>query len=375
MSAGAMSGTIKVLEVIECGGPGGAGEQVAAICNGLPPEKFEVGLVYASRQSDAAEYRRKAHGAQKAFYVPEMVREISPAKDWAAFRKLLKIFREEKPDVVHAHSSKAGALARPAAFLAGVPRVFYSPHAYGFLQEDRSMISRALYYVLEWCVSWIGHIVAVSPGEGALARPLSWGKTVHVAPVACLVQAPPEPPAKQGGVLVFGACGRIGPQKNPDAFTHLCQRLTDARYSIRCAWVGGGDGEAKMRQDLENMNLLRKVDMTGWLAPEEAARRVAALDVFVHYSRWEGLPTVILNAMAMGLPVVASDIPGNRDAVVHGETGFLAENEIELLEYCLKLADDPALRQKMGEAGRARVRKEFSRQGLIDKLSALYAGG
>ncbi len=364
---------IKVFEVLECGGPGGTGNQVAAVCNGLPADKFEVGLVYAARQSDPAEYRRKAHGAHKAFYVPELVREISPAKDWAAFRKLLKIFREEKPDVVHAHSSKAGALARPAAWLAGVPRVFYSPHGYGFLQKDSSASAKIFYFLAEWTVSWIGHIAAVSPSEAALARPLSWGKTVHLAPDACLLEPPTEsPPQKEG--LLFGACGRITAARDPDAFAHLCQRLTDARYSIRCVWIGAGNAEPKLHQDLENMNLLRKVEITGWLDGQKTARRLAGLDVFVHYSSWDALPNAVLEAMALGLPVVASDIPACRDAVVHGETGFLAKNEIELLEYCLKLADDPALRQKMGAAGRARVQKEFSRQGLIAKLSDFYSG-
>ncbi len=366
-------GKIKVFEVLECGGPGGTGNQVAAVCNGLDPGTFEVGLVFAARQSDPESYRKLAPGALKAFYVPEMVREISPAKDWAAFKKLLAIFRQEKPDVVHAHSSKAGILARLAAKAAGVPRIFYSPHGYGFLQQDRSAASKILYFAAEWSVSWIGNIAAVSPSEAALARPLSWGKTVHLTPDACLMEPPTEPPPQKEGLL-FGACGRVTAARNPDAFAHLCQRLTDARYNLRCVWIGAGELEAKLRQDLENMNLLRKVEITGWLSREEAARRMAALDVFVHYSKWDALPNAVLEAMALGLPVVASDIPACQDAVIHGETGFLAKTEIELLEYCLKLADDAGLRKRLGDAGRARAHKDFSLQGLLATLSALYKG-
>src|SRR5262249_32973589 len=148
------------------------------ICNGLDPRRFESVLVFASRGSDPEAYRQSASGAGRAYYVPELVREISPLKDLKALRALRRILRTERPDVVHAHSSKAGVLGRVAARLEGVPRVYYSPHGYGFLQQDRSALSRGLYRLAEWSVSWIGEIAAVSPSEAALARPLAWGKPV-----------------------------------------------------------------------------------------------------------------------------------------------------------------------------------------------------
>jgi glycosyltransferase involved in cell wall biosynthesis len=120
------------------------------------------------------------------------------------------------------------------------------------------------------------------------------------------------------------------------------------------------------------MNLLSKVELTGWLPQPQALTQLRRLDVFVHFSRWDGLSNAVLEAMAQGLPVVASDIPGNRDAVVHGETGFLAKSEMELLEYCLKLVGDPALRGRMGKAGQERVRREFSRSQALSRLTALY---
>src|SRR5581483_3647614 len=108
-----------------------------------------------------------------------------------------------------------------------------------------------------------------------------------------------------------------------------------------------------------------KVEITGWLEPAKALERLRGLDVFVHYSAWDALPNAVLEAMAAGLPVVASNVPGCRDAVVDGETGFIARDEVELLERCLKLVDDPALRRRMGEAGRARVAERFSRKAAV----------
>lgn len=364
---------IKVLQVLECGGPGGTGNQVAAICNGLDPARFEVGLVFASRAADPEGYRRAARGAVKSFYLPELVREISPASDVKALGALRRLFAAEKPDVVHLHSSKAGFLGRLAAKAAKVPAVYYSPHGYGFLQQDRPAASRALYRFLEKSVSGIGEIVAVSPSEAALARELSAGRTVHT--ICDGVIGDFDGPLTPHDGTVVGGCGRLAAARNPSAFVNLCQRLTDSRNNLRCVWIGGGEQEKDVRRHLENMNLLTKVEVTGWLEPAASAARLRCLDLFVHYSRWDGLPNAVLEAMALGLPVVASDIPANRDAVISGETGFLAASEMELLEHCLKLIDDPALRRRMGEAGRARVQKEFSHAEGLRRLSELYAGG
>ncbi len=366
-------GRRRVVQVLECGGPGGTGRHVAAICNGLDPARFETALIFSSRGADPGAYRDSAPGAERAYHVPEMTREISPIRDFTAFLKLARLLRREQPDIVHAHSSKAGFLARGAAWLTGVPLVYYSPRGYGFLQQDRSALSRGLYRALEASVSWIGEIVAVSPSESELARALAWGRPVHVVCDPYLGDTDPPAPRPERAATVVGACGRLTFARNPEAFLNLAQRLTDSRNGLRCLWIGAGELESDFRRQLENMNLTSKVTVTGWLEPEEAARRLAELDVFVHYSRWEGLPGAVLDAMAAGLPVVASDTAGNRDAVLDGETGFIAKSEIELLERALQLVDDPALRARLGAAGRRRVLETFSRGRAREALDGLYS--
>ncbi len=360
---------IKVFEVVECGGPGGTGEQVAAICNGLDPARFEVSLVYAVRGGTPEAYRAKCAGAKAAYFVGEMTREVSPSLDAAALRRLRRLFAEHRPDVVHAHSSKAGILARAAAKSAGVKKVFYSPHGYGFLMQDRSKAARALYRLAEKAAARAGETIAVSPSEAAQARALS-KRPVHLVCDAYLGDFS-EPRPHDG--LVMGSCGRLTYARNPDAWVLLAQRLTDSRNGVRCAWIGGGEDEARVHEQLTNMNLLGKVSVSGWLTAEEARERLRGLDLFVHYSRWDALPNAVLEAMAAGLPVVASDAPGCRDAVVDGETGFIVRGESELLERCQQLLDDAGLRRRLGAAGRERVRREFSRERMLAELSRLYA--
>lgn len=367
------SAKTRVMQVVECGGPGGTGYQVAAICGGLDAARFETSLVYSVRPGHApADYEALARGASRFFYVPEMVREISPLSDWKALRRLYRLFREQRPDIVHAHSSKAGFLARLASWAAGVGRVYYSPRGYSFLQTDNSPFARRAYRLLERFASMFGEIVAVSESEADLARELG-AANVLVVKDAYLGGARPAAGARaKRRAAVVCASGRLAFARHPEAFARLAQRLTDARNDVRCVWIGGGELEPLLKEMALDMGLTGKLEVTGWLAHEEALRRLSEADVLVHYSRWDSIANAVLEAMALGLPVVASDIPGNRGLIRPGETGFLAADEMELLDRTLQLIDEPTLAARLGGAGRAVVAAEYSRERLIEEISELY---
>jgi len=365
---------VKVFQIIECGGPGGAGSQVAAICNRLDPKRFEVGLVYATRPGcEPKDYRAQASGAEKAFHIPEMTREISPGRDLAAFRRLRDLFIREKPDVVHAHSSKAGGLARPAARLAGVPRIFYSPHGYSFQMQDRGRASRWGFRLAERVLSKIGTVVAGSSSEAEAARSLGVKEVATVCD-AFLGELPASNGTRSAKGIRVGACGRLTFARHPEAFVKLAQRATDSRNGVGFVWIGDGELRGTVDEMITDMNLRNRLEVTGWLDAGGVRQRLAGLDLFVHFSRWEGLPNAVLEAMANGLPVIASDIPGNRDLVVSGKNGYLVASEVELLERTLELIDQPELRRRMGLEGRRRVEAEFLPQRMLSALERLYLG-
>lgn len=347
---------LKVFQVVECGGPGGTGAQVAAICRSLDRERFATTLVYNVRPGNRPEDYEALVGVP-AVRVPEMTREIHPALDLAALRALVLLFRERRPDVVHAHSSKAGVLARLAARAAKVPKVFYSPRGYNFLMEDRSWGTRYLYLWLERFCSRVGTVVAVSESEADLARRRVWTRRVRAVPDAYLGK-PPAPPVAHDG-LVVAAAGRLTYARRPEAFARLASALGSR---ARFVWIGDGE----LRSGLKGF------EITGWLSSDEVAERLRRCDVFVHFSRWEGLPNAVLEAMAHGLAVVASDIPGNRDLVKDGLSGLLARDEAGLASSVQRLLDDAVLRRTLGEGGRRLVAAEHSLPGLCARLSELY---
>ena len=258
-----------------------------------------------------------------------------------------------------------------AAWLCRVPTIYYSPHGYSFLQTDRSTLVRLYYWLLELFISSIGEIVAVSPGEAHYARQLCWGKPVRT--ICDPYLGPAQPPAlipHEG--LVVGACGRLTEARNPEAFIRLAAELRRHGPDARCVWIGSGEMETDARRLVQELGLADSFEFTGWLKPREVLERMRGLDVFVHYSRWEGLPNAALEAMAMGLPVVASDVPGNRDAVKEGVTGFLARDEAGLQDAVSRLLMDPPLRRRLGQAGRERIDREFTPAKAIAILQDLY---
>lgn len=367
---------VRVMQVLECGGPGGTGYQVAALCNGLDRTRFATTLAYAVRPgSTPADYERLASGAERFIHVPEMVREISPVSDLRALWRLYRIFRQDRPDIIHAHSSKAGFLARAAGWAAGIGCILYSPRGYAFLQQDRSFFLRWLFRTLERSVSWIGEIIAVSDSEGELARTQAWASRVRVvrdAFLGTLPDAPPGKPATGTGVLVC-TCGRISYPRYPEAFLTLAHRLAQVRPDVRFLWIGDGELRQVVDAWIDRFGLKDRFAVTGWLPQSRAIETLRSSDILVHYSRWEGLPNAVIDAMANGLPVVASDIPGNQDLVQPGVNGFLAGDDVALFGRTLQLVDDPPLRRRMGAQGHALIRREFGLDRLLREISQTYS--
>ena len=307
-------------------------------------------------------------------------RRLSPLAHIRAFRALVQILRREAPDVVHAHMPISGFLARIAARVAGVPLIAYTCHGFLFNQEG-SWLRRILAWVMEVVAGRVTDVyMTVSAEEARDARRL-WISRRAVAigngrdPVVfypdpllrAQIRADLGTPADR---VVIVAVSRLVRAKGYPELAAAMRSVPDAEL-----WVVGERLESDRGDDmvalLDNAGLGDRLKRLGYRGDVHAV--LAAADIFVLPSYFEGLPMSVIEAMLTGLPVVASNIAGPREQVVDGETGFLVPvRQVEPLAAALRqLTQDSALRARMGAAGRERALDRFSEPKILARTVAL----
>lgn len=320
-------------------------------------------------------------------YVDELQRAISPVKDLKALYKLYRLFKELRPDVVHTHSSKTGVLGRIAAKFAGVPAVMHTVHGFSF-DGAGGAAQRAIYLMLEWISArFCDAILLLKNADLELTR-TTLGvdqKKLHLIPngVSMTDFAPQAQDAGKPGKCELLGCneddvtiamtGRLWEQKNPECFVRAAiEVLKSGAEKVRFYLIGDGPLRETLQHIIDASGFSEKITILGWRSDVKALLQV--MDVFVLPSRWEGLPLAILEAMSTGLPVIASDIPGNNDLVEDGVTGYLfeRENHQALAARLNLLLSDPVKRTRFGIAARTRVVDHYRIENRVSRIERLY---
>ena len=301
-------------------------------------------------------------------------RRVSPLAHLRAFVALVALLRAEKPDLVHAHMPISGFLARLAARLAGVPRVAYTGHGFWF-NAPGSPARRALGFGMEWLGARCTDVfMTVSTEEAADARRLRIAAgAVAIGNGRDPALFRPDPAARAAVRAALGvppdrvvvlAVSRLVRHKGYPELAAAMRAVPEAEL-----WVAGerlaSDRGADMAGALAAAGLGTRLRMLGYRA--DVAAVMAAADVFVLPSHFEGLPMSVIEAMLCGLPVVATAIRGPREQVVEGLTGLLVPpyQSAPLAAALARLAADPALRAAMGAAGRARAEERFDEAKVV----------
>jgi glycosyltransferase involved in cell wall biosynthesis len=292
-----------------------------------------------------------------------LARSLSPVAQVRAFRALVAFFRAERPDMVHAHMPISGFLARVAARVAGVPRVAYTCHGFLFNQPG-PWWRRAASLAMEFVAGRLTDVfLTVSSEEAADARRLHLharatavgnGRDPSIfrpnATVRARIRAELGVPDERVAVV---AVSRLVRHKG---YPELLAAMRETNAEL---WVVGerlpSDHGEDMAPYFAASGLGARLRRLGYR--DDVPAILAAADIFVLPSHFEGLPMSVIEAMLTGLPVVATAIRGPREQVVEGETGLLVPPmQISPLAAALRrLVADPALRARMGEAGRARA--------------------
>jgi glycosyltransferase involved in cell wall biosynthesis len=307
----------------------------------------------------------------------DLRRAIAPPADLVALRRLVRIVREEKPDLIHAHSSKAGAIARLAKpFFPRLP-VLYTPHGFAFAGHFNSSAERLAYRCVERILAPLAsRVVCVCEAEARLARsvgPSSRVRVIHngIAPSADGDIDPRVAELARGGPVI-GALTLLRPGKGLEtliaALPDVLARHADAKLAI----VGDGPDRDTLLAQSRSLGVADAVHFLGPSADPLAALR--GMDVFVHPSWAEAFPYVILEAMSLARPILASDVGGIEEAIIDGESGMLIppRDQRRLAQALIGLLEDPSRRALLGEAALRRVRQEFTRSVMIERVAGVY---
>jgi len=389
---------VRVVHVITRFDKGGSAENTFLTVTGLDPARYETYLLAGSdgqdtaaavstpsAESAAAEEnmaRVRAAGV-KTFIVPELVRPVAPLRDLRAFLRIRGLIRRLAPQIVHTHTSKAGIIGRLAAFSAGVPVVVHTPHGHVFWGYFGAVASR-FFITLEKSASRLtDRLIMLTGQEKAdhlryrIAPP---DKFVVIHSGVCLEpflqitaadSRPDSDPAFPPDSFVIGTIGRLTAIKGQRYLLEAAAGLLREIPELICIIVGEGELRRELAARAASLGMGERAFFPGWR--RDVPSYMAALDLFVMPSLNEGMGRVVVEAMAAGRAVIASDVGGLRDLVVHGENGLLVPpgNAAALAAAIRTLYRDPKRRRIMGQNGRMKA-PAFSAAAMIKKIDELY---
>ncbi len=374
---------VKVFHVITRLDLGGAQQNTLHTVASLDPKRFEAVLVSGRGGLLDAEAPERCAGA-RIKWVDSLVRDVNPARDLLALLELTNLFLSEKPDVVHTHSSKAGILGRLAAKLAGVPVVVHTYHGFGF-NDFQPHLVKALYVALErLCCRFAHAIVFVSRSNEEYARGHRLGDPARYRLIRSGVDLSSFPAAlpdraKKKAELGFGkhkplvvSIGNLKPQKNPGDFVAVAQKVSGELPDAEFLFIGDGPLRTKLEFQVIASGLSHRFALPGWR--KDAAEWLAAADVFVLTSLWEGLPRALVEAMKSSLPCVCYATDGVLDVLRDGVNGYCVPQGAvsAAAARVVELLKDDALRGRLGRAAAESIGPEFEISGMVAAQEALY---
>jgi glycosyltransferase involved in cell wall biosynthesis len=321
-----------------------------------------------------------AHGFEVALATPPqlpLVRAPSPGADARALVGLLRAVRAQRPDLVHAHSSKAGAVARLARLLAPRTPILYTPHGYAHAGYFESAAQRRAYALAERALTPLAsRIVCVCEAERRLALGLGAGARARL--VYNGIDAPPDGPpdpaleALRARGPVIATVTLLRPGKGLETLLDALPAVLAAHPAAQLAIAGAGVDREPLEARARALGVAAAVHFLGFV--EETVGVLRGADVFVSSSWAESFPYVVLDAMVLARPIVATRVGGVAEAIEDGESGLLVapRDAGGLAQALIRLLSDPARADELGRQARSQVRARFTRERMLAGLAAVY---
>ena len=356
---------MRVLHVIARLNVGGTARYITQLAEELPKHKIETfiatGFVQGSEQEDPSAKKLKV------IRIPSLGRQINPIKDHFAFKQLLEVIREVRPDVLHTHTFKAGYIGRiktKEINRAAGKRVKFVHTFHGHLFDDpefsglKSLIITSFerrFAMRTDAIVTVGAQVAKELLEREIGQPELF---TNIPPG---VEPLKIPKAKPRTKITIGWIARVTGVKNPLRALEIAKLFPDAQFLI----AGGGDMFDQVKAQAP-----RNTKVLGWT---DASKLFAASDIILSTSENEGMPIALIEAQLASKPVVATNVGGVSEVVLNNKTGFVTRKNTEDLANALeKLINSKTLRTAQGKAAKAHATRAFSVEKMIQAHVSLY---
>jgi glycosyltransferase involved in cell wall biosynthesis len=371
---------------------GGPSIQAAGLSRALDRFGYTTLLVHGALGEGEGDMRYLLDRSTEVECVPALVRPISLARDLRALRQIVSLLRRERPAILHTHMAKAGTLGRLAAFIYnGLPghdpvRVVHTYHGHvldGYFSAAATRVfigaERALAHGSDAIVAISNQIRRELLETYRIGRPAQY----HVIPLGFDLQpfAAVDDDARAAARATLGIAasapvvttvGRLTAIKQHDLFVEMAARVRAARPNTVFLIVGDGERRRDLERQARALGIADSTRFLGWRRDLPAV--YAATDVFALTSRNEGTPVALIEAMASGVPGVATEVGGVPDVVARPDLGILVPyGDAAAMAFGVeRLLQDPVRRRAMGAAGRESVLSRYAQERLVNDIVSLY---
>ena len=370
---------IKILYILEATS-GGTQKHVIDIAKKIDKSVFQIDIIYSTSRNK--NFVQESDGIfNRTYGLP--IRRSASITDISNILKMRQIIKQNNYDIVHCHSTKAGFVGRLAAFVSRHSNVIYSPH--GFMFCDNSIpFKRFLYLSLEKYLGYLTKkLIAVSGSERDLAiqhnivpnkKIITLYNSIDPSDFNdySYINRVPEK-LKDGSEIILGTVGRLYYQKDPITLIKSFKIINDRFPNTKLIMVGDGPLEQFCIKLIDKLGLKTKVKLEGYQKNSKSYYKM--FDIFMLSSHYEGLPYALLEAMCMGIPSVGTNVVGIKDLILHGETGFLAEEEdyVGLADSVISILNNPELLSQFSENAKRMTRESFNFNNGIIKYQEFYS--
>lgn len=381
---------LKVLHIITRLANGGADENTLYTIKGLDSAKYDIDLMIGEENNPGMMKDLELRRGINLYKIKGMVRDVSPLKDLAALLRMYRIIKRNDYDIVHTHIAKAGVLGRIAAKLAGVPVIIHGIHGITFPRTIHPVKQFLFRNIERFCGLFTDCFIPVGEDmkqkyiDAGIGQPERYKTIYSGMELDRFKRAADNSREKinklktEFGIkedeIVIGNVSKIQKRKGYKYYLQVIAKITGEYDNVKFLIVGSGPHEDVIRSRVKEMGLTDSVIFTGFRKDVEDVFSI--FDIKVLTSLWEGLPRVIIQAAAVGKPIVTFDVDGAWEIVEEGKNGFIVPmKDVDMMAEKIRLLiDDQELRQEMGRYSRDKVGDQWSVENMVKEIDELYQG-